>query len=366
MADAAASGRLARLRAVATGPRATIARRELASLRSEKTIVLALLIQLFVAAFSSFLVVGLVSLYDPGAVEGFEVEVGVAGNASADVGAVLRSREGVEGQPFDGRRDALEAFHDGRVEAVILANRSGSEGVSVTAFAPEGSLQSTLVVVELRAVLDALEHDLRLRHADVLASSPAPVPRESGASPYFGFTYTVLVPLLVFMPAFISGSIAVDTVTEEIERGTLALLRAAPVTDLDIVEGKMAAAAVLAPGQAALWLGLLAVNGTRVARPLALVGLVAAISLAVVAAGTAVALVSGNRRYAQFVYSTVVLVGFGGAALLPEHPANTVARLAVGSPATATLVSLAGYGVAAVATYLAVRRLVRWRGAVEG
>ena len=43
-------------------PRLTIARRELQTLRSEKTIVLALLIQLFIAAFSSFLVVGLPDL----------------------------------------------------------------------------------------------------------------------------------------------------------------------------------------------------------------------------------------------------------------------------------------------------------------
>ena len=62
-----------------SSPRATIARRDLASLRSEKTIVLALLIQLFIAAFSSFLVVGLTSLYDPGSVQGGGVDVGVSG-----------------------------------------------------------------------------------------------------------------------------------------------------------------------------------------------------------------------------------------------------------------------------------------------
>lgn len=33
--------------------------------------------------------------------------------------------------------------------------------------------------------------------------------------PYFGFTYTVLVPLLTFLPVFLSGSIAVDAITEE-------------------------------------------------------------------------------------------------------------------------------------------------------
>jgi len=61
--------------------RAAIARRELGSLSREKTIVLALLIQLVIAAFSSFLVVGLASLYEPGAAED-DVVVDVPGGAA--------------------------------------------------------------------------------------------------------------------------------------------------------------------------------------------------------------------------------------------------------------------------------------------
>ena len=60
-------------------PRVVIARRDVASLSREKTIVLALFIQLFVAAFSSFLVVGLTSLYSPGEVSANEIVVGVTG-----------------------------------------------------------------------------------------------------------------------------------------------------------------------------------------------------------------------------------------------------------------------------------------------
>jgi len=62
--------------------RLTIAGRELSGLRAEKTILLAIAIQLFIAAFSSFLVVGLVSMmYDPGSLGGAEVEVAGAGDA---------------------------------------------------------------------------------------------------------------------------------------------------------------------------------------------------------------------------------------------------------------------------------------------
>jgi hypothetical protein len=43
---------------VSSDPRLVVARRELRSLSAEKTIVLALLIQVFIAAFSSFLARG--------------------------------------------------------------------------------------------------------------------------------------------------------------------------------------------------------------------------------------------------------------------------------------------------------------------
>jgi len=75
------SGVVGRLRAWFRSQRLTIAKRELQVLGREKTIVLALVIQLFVASFSGFLVVGLVSLYDPGSVEGYGIETmpGISG-----------------------------------------------------------------------------------------------------------------------------------------------------------------------------------------------------------------------------------------------------------------------------------------------
>ena len=77
-------------------PRYLIARREVKSLSREKTIVLALLIQLFVAGFSSFLVVGLTSLYDPGAVSSGEVDVAVTGDAADALVQAVEEQPGTE------------------------------------------------------------------------------------------------------------------------------------------------------------------------------------------------------------------------------------------------------------------------------
>ena len=167
-----------------------------------------------------------------------------------------------------------------------------------------------------------------------------------------------MIPLLLFLPPFISGSVAVDSVTEEIERGTLELLRAAPVSLVDVVEGKALAMVALAPAQVALWIALLALNGTTVANPVAVLLFVTAVATIVVVSGVVVGLRFGRRRPAQLLYSVVTLVVFGAAVVLPEHPASTAAKLAIDSPTLTTYGHVLGYVIVAAALYALSRRYV--------
>ena len=340
-----------------------IARRDLASLSREKTIVLALLIQLFVAAFSSFLVVGLTSLYDPSTVDSGGIEIGVTGDAQQELFEAVADTDGVQPIPFESVGTAQRAFDQGRVDAYLDGSHVSSangEGriVQVTATAPDSSIRTTLVVVQLRDVLKTLERQERFDRANSLDTVPLGLPPEAQSSPYFSFTYTILIPLLLFLPAFISGSVAVDTITEEIERGTLELLRVAPVSLVDIVDGKSLAMIALAPAQAALWLLLLSVNGISVANPLALLLFVGATAAIVVVFGVVLGLQLGRRRPAQLLYSVLTLVVFGATILLPEHPSTTAAKLAVDSPTLVTYGHVAGYVVAAIALFVLTRRYV--------
>ncbi|WP_323677004.1 ABC transporter permease [Halorubellus sp. PRR65] len=340
------------------GARFAIAKRELAALRSEKTIVLALLIQLFVASFSSFLVVGLVSLYDPGAGQTYQLGVGVAGDGSDEVGAVLGDDEGVVVRRYPDGGTARQAFRDREVDALLLANETVNGTLRVRATVPEENIRTTIAVVQIREGMEELEQRLRLEYRDDLAAPPLDVPVRSGGSPYYGFTYTVLVPLLMFLPVFISGSIAVDSLTEESQRGTLELLRVAPVSIGDIVDAKLFATASLAPVQALAWLVLLGMNGTEVRNVSLLVCLVAGLSLAVVAFGVGIALWSSDRRQAQFLYSTGIIAAATLGGLLPEHPANTVARLAIGTTSRTTIAFAVLYAILGLAAYGVVRTLV--------
>jgi len=344
-------------------PRAAIARRDLASLSREKTIVLALLIQLFVAGFSSFLVVGLTSLYDPGSVSTGEVEMAVTGDARDELLAAGAEQESARLTEFEDADEARLAFEQRRVDALLNANYvDAGDGpgrqIAVSARIPEGSIRSTLIVVNVRRTLETLERQERFERAGSLENDPVPLPPEISASPYFGFTYTVLLPLLLFLPAFISGSVAVDTITEEMERGTLELLRVAPVSLLDIVDGKALGMTLLAPVQSLLWIVLLSGNGINVANVSVILLFVTAVAALVVTIGVVLGVATGKRRPAQLLYSVVTLVVFGAAVVLPEHPATTIAKLAVDSPTLSTYATVWGTFGAAVLAYAVARRYV--------
>jgi ABC-type Na+ efflux pump permease subunit len=343
-------------------PRVVVARRDVRSLSREKTIVLALLIQLFVAGFSSFLVVGLTSLYDPGSVSTGEVEMAVTGDARDELLEAAAEHESVGAAAFETERDGRRAFQNRNVDAQLhasyVADEGGGKRIAVTARIPEGSIRSTLIVVNVRRVLETLERQERFERAGSLENDPVPLPPEISASPYFGFTYTVLIPLLLFLPAFISGSVAVDTITEEMERGTLELLRVAPVSLLDIVDGKALGMALLAPAQSLLWILLLWGNGIRVANVSVILLFVTAVAALVVTIGVVLGVATGKRRPAQLLYSVLTLVVFGAAVVLPEHPATTVAKLAVDSPTLSTYATVWGTVAVAILGYAVARKYI--------
>ena len=344
--------------------RLVLARRELRSLGREKTIVLALAIQLFVAAFSSFLVVGLVSLYAPGATAGaYVVTVGVAGNASGDVAPVVGAGNARQVQTFDSTGAAVKAFDAGHVDAVLVADRLANGRTRVNVIAPRGSFETTLVVVQVKKALTAYERQRRRALSFRLDRRPLGVPPDPGSSPYFGFAYTVLLPVLAFLPAFISGSIAADGVAEELDRGTFELLRAAPLSVREIVDGKALAFVAIAPAQAACWFAFLAANGTPIAHPVAALLLVAAVAAALVGVGIAVALLAPKRREAQLVYSFGALAVFAAASLLPESPQNVVAKLAIGSATQTTWLTVVAAVAVAVLVYAGSRR---WAAGLAG
>jgi len=318
--------------------------------------VLALVIQLVIAGFSSFLVVGLTSLYDPGG-DAADVVVGVTGEEADALVAAAAEVEGLEPRRYGSVAAADRAFRRGEIAAVADAEERNGR-IEVAVEAPASDVRKTLVVVRVRAALEALERNERESRSAHLSAPPVSLPPGVDASPYFGFSYAILVPLLVLLPAFISGSVVVDSLTEEIERGTATLLLVAPVSVVEVLDGKAGVMAALAPASVGLWVVLLEANGIAVANLAPVLAVAAAVAVLFVTFGAAIAFAVPVRQRAQLTYSLGAVAALAAASLLPEHPATTISRFAIGSPSLSTYAHLAGYLAAAAVAAVALRRYV--------
>lgn len=322
----------------------TIAKRQLASLRNEKTIVFAILVQVIVASFSSFLVVGLVSLYSPdGVTTNQQITVGLTGNATEETKPHFEDLDTVRVETFKSYDSAYTAFKDGELNGFVYTRYTSENRISATITAPETGVQSTLFVVRSKRALKTLEQERRTQLADQTNTPILQLEESSQASPYLSYTYTVLIPLLLVLPAFISGSIVSDTIIEDRRNGMIELLRSTPATDADIIRGKITVPLLLGPVQVLAWLFLVDLNGISVQNPFWLVMLGTGFTLAAVGLGAFVTQRTNDRGKAQFVYSAALVAMLSLTTLLPESPLTTIAKLAMNSQTPTTLVLTIGY-----------------------
>ena len=188
-----------------------IAEKEIRSLSSEKTIILAILLQFFIAMFSSFLMVGLSAMYDPsmyGKVSGVRYGIGFIGNDTILYDLFSRDPSFI---PF--RMDAgnaLGALKERKLSAVVWPTDISpydKNPVTVTIYTIKNDIQSTVVEVKVKDILLEYEKILRDIRSSRLEMQPVTVTptRSAGGTSFYEFIYGLLIPLLLFMPAIISA-----------------------------------------------------------------------------------------------------------------------------------------------------------------
>jgi len=335
-----------------------IARKEFGGLFNERTILLAVLLQLFIALFSSFLMVGLTSMYDPSSLSKYtryRYNVAYAGNDSQMFDYLTTSRD------FRVYRmnlsDGVAALKERKLSAVIWVPDTvpgAQEPVKITLYTLQNDIQSAIVNVKLKDIFLKYEADLREVRADRLDDMPVPlkVPKSAGGGGFYEFVYGLLIPLLVFMPAIIASALIIDLITEEYQHETLETLISTPVTFTEMVWGKVLACELLVPVQAGTWILLLLVNGIAIENAGLILLQVSVSSFILILLGALVALHYRERTAAQFIFSTALVVVMLLALALPDNPLNLLTRLAVGTAGfeqwallavTTTIILVLGY-----------------------
>ncbi|MFA4877265.1 MAG: ABC transporter permease [Methanoregula sp.] len=335
-----------------------IAKKEFSSLFNERTILLAVLLQLFIAMFSSFLMVGLTSMYDPSSLSKYSryhYSIGYAGNDSPVLDYLQKSPD-LWVYKVD-LSQGIEALKERKLAAVIYVpdtSPAADEPVKITLYTLQNDLQSAIVDVKLKDIFLKYENDLREIRSGRLREKPLPitVPKSGGGGDFYEFVYGLLIPLLVFMPAIIASALVIDLITEEYQHDTLETLISTPVTFSEMVWGKVLACELLVPIQAGAWLTLLMINGIAIQNAGLILLHVVISSFILILLGALTALHYRERTAAQFVFSTALVVVILFVLALPANPLNLLTRLAVGSAgmeqwmllgATVVVVILLGY-----------------------
>jgi len=161
-----------------------------------------------------------------------------------------------------------------------------------------------------------------LKYTDLTGSS----------STTYEFLYSFIVPMLMLFPAFIAGSIVIDTLSEEFENKTIETLLSAPVTLNDMIGGKLTAAAFIAVIQCVLWPALLFFNHIYIQNLILVLTMAGLISIFVAAGSALIALYFKDRERAQFVYSIAIITVASLSYLIEPSPIGLITRLATGAP----------------------------------
>ncbi len=310
-----------------------VSRKEWRDLWREKTILVAVVVQLFVAGFSTFVLVGLQGLTEPDSVSDFpDVRAAYVGDGGFD--RYMSRSPGLiaSGTTLD---LAMERFNQGDIDIVVeeIYDDPAAQR-SITILFVDGDPLATLQVTRMKGLLEDYEKDLREDRGERLETPLVEARSAAGEitdAPPLRFAYATLLPLLVLVPVFLSGSITGDTFSQEVQGRTLTLLRAAPATTGAILGGKLLVAVSLAPMQVLLWLGLYALNGFRVQGVGWLLLFTVLLAIVLASVGLLIAALVRREGQTQAAYALAALTLGAGAMLLPRDPLNLIALLSTGT-----------------------------------
>ena len=323
-------------------PFLAVVKKELVSVIRDRTIVISLLIQLFIASFSSALLLGMLSLYDSDTIMKFSgtgIKIGMVGKGPL---SSFISQRGLTVVPFATLSDAEADFFQGKVSAIFLVPEGIQNAAEIKLYLPDNEAVSSIIRMVVQEPLKQFENYLRgkngieVRYAD-LKGKP---------STSFEFIYSVLLPMLMLFPAFVSGSMSVDSLTEEVENNTLQTLLSAPLSLNGMISAKITSSVIISILQCIAWLSLLQLNGIAIQHE----GWILLLAL-IIAGITSVSAMLGavllkDRERSQFIYSLSLLAAAAISTLLNVSPITTLSRLAIGDAYTG------GWNVAVFAVFL--------------
>ena len=326
-------------------------KRELLSISREKTIILAIIVQLLIASLSSVILQGVMAFYDPTSIgwgTGISIRAGFVGEADSPLPAYLKSK-GIIVKPFPELTSAEVAFRDHQIDTILFVPEGQSGVVNMKLILPRTEAKKMVILIMLDEPLKEYEDYLRQSNGIVVNYKDLGVEAYSG----YEFLYSVLIPILMLFPALVAGSIVIDVISEEFENKTLDTLMSTPVSGGQILISKISAAIITAVTQLLMSVGLLIWNGIVVERLILVLLLAVSFTVSISLGAAIIALLLKDRQRAQFVYSMTLITAGAACYFLNPSPFELLAKLSSGA-LNFSVLAVAIYTVLPIAIVLTV------------
>lgn len=331
-----------------------ITKRELKSMFREKSFALMLVLELMLVSASGFMSLGYVIFTSPessGMLNQLSslIYVGVV-TENIDEFTQSLERQGVNYRFYSTFAAGKKDFKDGRVDALIHGDIDYGENPSMlTIYLPSNSPKRYLTMVSVKKALVDLEKQVRAvkvgMHVPDFKMISYKIIHFDPNARYIEVYYVFTIPLILFLPALVAGSLSIDSITQEFEDKSIINLLMAPISDKMILYGKTLAAVVISVLQSVLWLFILDVTSVDIANKTVLVIVCTLYSILFVNIGSIVSLLVREMRGSQIVYTLFSISAISlfspvaslNDTLLANSPAYLLSQLALGFPVFSNL-----------------------------
>ncbi|MFH1055675.1 MAG: ABC transporter permease, partial [Candidatus Altiarchaeota archaeon] len=334
--------------------------REATAMLKEKSFTLILLLEVLLVSSSGLLSIGYVMLTSPEASNTLSqlsnlVYVGVVTDTRDPYSQVLDEGR-MNYRFYSDFQLARTDMDNGIIDAILLGDialrgnlSSDMKPAVVTVFLPDNSPKTPLTKLALKRVLVSLEGKLRQTKVELyypkLDFMSYKIMKYNPRSRYIEIYFIFTLPILLFLPCVVSGSLAIDTITQDLESKRIINLLVAPLTNAQIVFGKVMASFLLSLSQSVLWLLVLSLTFVKPENHFWLILLCSLYTMVFTNAGTILALCLKKMKSSQILYTFVTMAAislFSPFAnlyplLLNFSPSYIITRLALGTPVTVFL-----------------------------
>jgi ABC-2 type transport system permease protein len=330
---------------------AIIVLQEIKAMLREKSFLLIILLELLLVSSSGLLSIGYGIITSPESSSTLSQL-----NSLVYVGVVTDSRQyfprafekgRVHYVFYDSFPLAYEDFKEGVLDSVIYGDITPDEKPAVlNIFIPSNSPKAPLTKLAMKSVMLALEDDIRTTKVRVYAKdlefAPYQIMNYKPQARYIEIYFIFTLPLLLFLPCIVSGSLAIDSITQDLESRRMLNLVVAPLTNNQIVFGKSLASLALSVAQSAAWLLTLSLTFVNPQNHVVLVLFCALYTIIFMNVGSLLALYLRKMRNSQIIYTFVSMSAISlfspfaniHPLLLDFSPSYILARTALGAPPT--------------------------------